>query len=122
MGRVTVGEDNGSPVKLYYEDRGSGPPVGLVHGWPLSGRSWEPQVPALVHDGYRVITYDRRGFGASSQQWDGYDYDTFTTDLHQLSEHLALTGVTLIGFSMHHGLNVTHAQTFNAEVLAFLRS
>jgi pimeloyl-ACP methyl ester carboxylesterase len=103
MGRVTVGEDNGTPVELYYQDHGSGPPVVLVHGWPLSGRSWEQQVPALVDDGYRVIIYDRRGFGASAQPWDGYDYDTFAADLHQLIEHLDLTGVTLVGFSMGGG-------------------
>ena len=103
MGRVTVSEDNGTPVELYYEDRGSGQPVVLIHGWPLSGRSWEHQVPALVDDGYRVIIYDRRGFGASAQPWDGYDYDTLAADLHQLIEHLDLTGVTLVGFSMGGG-------------------
>ncbi len=69
MGRITIDEENGNPVELYYEDHGSGQPVILIHGWPLSGRSWEHQVPALVEDGYRVITYDRRGFGASSQPW-----------------------------------------------------
>ncbi|MGH3815774.1 MAG: alpha/beta fold hydrolase, partial [Pseudonocardiaceae bacterium] len=93
MARVTVGEENGAPIELYYEDHGSGQPVILIHGWPLSGRSWEHQVPALVEDGYRVIIYDRRGFGASSQPWDGYDYDTFAADLHKLIGHLDLTGV-----------------------------
>ncbi|MGH3973137.1 MAG: alpha/beta fold hydrolase [Pseudonocardiaceae bacterium] len=103
MAHVTVSEENGTPVDLYYEDHGSGQPVILIHGWPLSGRSWEPQIPALVADGYRVITYDRRGFGASSQPWDGYDYHTFAADLHTLIEYLDLTGVTLIGFSMGGG-------------------
>jgi non-heme chloroperoxidase len=103
MPHVTVGEQNGSPVELYYEDHGSGRPVVLIHGWPLSGRSWERQVPALVEEGYRVITYDRRGFGASSQPWEGYDYDTLAADLHALLEHLDLTDVTLVGFSMGGG-------------------
>jgi non-heme chloroperoxidase len=103
MPHVTVGEQNGSPIELYYEDHGAGRPVVLIHGWPLSGRSWERQVPALVEDGYRVITYDRRGFGASSQPWEGYDYDTLAADLHALLEHLDLTNVTLVGFSMGGG-------------------
>ncbi len=87
-----------APIELYYEDHGTGKPVVLIHGWPLSGRSWEYQVPALVEAGCRVITYDRRGFGKSSQPWDGYDYETFAADLHQLLEHLDLTNVTLVGF------------------------
>jgi pimeloyl-ACP methyl ester carboxylesterase len=103
MPRLTVGADSNTPVELHYEDVGSGAPVVLVHGWPLSGRSWEKQVPALVEEGYRVITYDRRGFGASSQPWDGYDYDTFAADLKVLLDHLDLTGVTLVGFSMGGG-------------------
>jgi non-heme chloroperoxidase len=103
MARVQVGEENGTPIEIYYEDRGSGPAVVLIHGWPLSGRSWEKQVPALVDDGYRVITYDRSGFGQSSQPWGGYDYDTFAADLNRLLEHLDLTGVTLVGFSMGGG-------------------
>ncbi|TCO56653.1 alpha/beta fold hydrolase [Actinocrispum wychmicini] len=103
MPRLTVGEDNGHPVEIYYEDAGSGQPVVLIHGWPLSGRSWEKQVPALVAEGYRVITYDRRGFGASSRPWNGYDYETFSADLHVLLEYLDLTDVTLVGFSMGGG-------------------
>ncbi|TWP47555.1 alpha/beta hydrolase [Lentzea tibetensis] len=103
MPRVTVGEENGYPVEIHFEDFGSGRPVVLIHGWPLSGRSWEKQVPALVDDGYRVITYDRRGFGASSQPWSGYDYDTFAADLHALLQELDLTDVTLAGFSMGGG-------------------
>lgn len=118
MPRVTVGEENGSPVELHYEDHGSGQPVVLIHGWPLSGRSWEQQVPALVEDGYRVITYDRRGFGASSQPWDGYDYDTFAADLNTLLEHLDLTGVTLVGFSMGGGEVARYVGTYGAERIA----
>ncbi len=103
MAKITVGTENGAPIELYYEDHGAGKPVVLIHGWPLSGRSWEAQVPALVGAGYRVIVYDRRGFGWSSQPWDGYDYDTFTADLHTLIEHLDLRDVTLVGFSMGGG-------------------
>ena len=83
MPKLIVATENQTPVELYYEDHGAGKPVVLVHGWPLSGRSWEAQVPALVAAGFRVITYDRRGFGCSSQPWGGYDYDTFVADLDQ---------------------------------------
>ena len=104
MPRLAVAtETNNAPVELYYEDHGSGKPVVLIHGWPLSGRSWENQVPALIDAGYRVITYDRRGFGFSSQPWEGYDYDTFTADLHALLEHLDVRDATLVGFSMGGG-------------------
>jgi pimeloyl-ACP methyl ester carboxylesterase len=103
MATLPVGTENGAPIELYYEDHGAGRPVVLIHGWPLSGRSWERQVPALVDAGHRVVTYDRRGFGNSSQPWDGYDYDTFTADLHALLEHLDLNDVTLVGFSMGGG-------------------
>ncbi|MGG0187913.1 alpha/beta hydrolase [Bacillus sp. AFS018417] len=103
MAKITVGTENQAPIELYYEDHGTGKPVVLIHGWPLSGRSWEYQVPALVEAGYRVITYDRRGFGKSSQPWNGYDYDTFATDLHLLLEHMDLQDVTLVGFSMGGG-------------------
>jgi non-heme chloroperoxidase len=91
-------------VDIYYEDiAGAGSPVVLIHGWPLSGRSWEAQIPALVAEGHRVITYDRRGFGKSSQPWTGYDYDTFAADLDALLRHLDLRDVTLVGFSMGGG-------------------
>ena len=103
MAFVQVGNENSAPIELYYEDHGSGSPVVLIHGWPLSGRSWENQVPALVDAGHRVITYDRRGFGDSSQPWDGYDYDTFAADLDALLTHLDLSDVTLVGFSMGGG-------------------
>ena len=92
-----------APVYIAYEDVGIGSPVILIHGWPLSGRSWEKQVPALVDAGYRVITYDRRGHGGSSQPWDGYDYDTLAADLNALIEQLDLHDITLVGFSMGGG-------------------
>ncbi|MBW0105970.1 alpha/beta fold hydrolase [Pseudonocardia sp. KRD291] len=103
MARLSVGTENNDQVELHYEDNGSGSPVVLIHGWPLSGRSWEKQVPALVEAGHRVITYDRRGFGDSSQPWEGYDYDTFADDLHALLVHLDLRDATLVGFSMGGG-------------------
>lgn len=92
-----------TPVELHYQDVGAGRPVVLIHGWPLSGRAWEAQVPALVDAGHRVVTYDRRGFGGSSQPWDGYDYDIFAADLDALLTHLDLTDVALVGFSMGGG-------------------
>jgi pimeloyl-ACP methyl ester carboxylesterase len=103
MAKLAVGKENTSDIELYYEDHGSGPPVVLIHGWPLSGRSWEAQVAPLIDAGFRVVTYDRRGFGWSSQPWDGYDYDTFAADLKALLEHLDLHDVTLVGFSMGGG-------------------
>jgi pimeloyl-ACP methyl ester carboxylesterase len=103
MPKVNVGSDKSPAVELYYEDHGSGKPVVLIHGWPLSGRSWENQVPALISAGYRVITYDRRGFGWSSQSWNGYDYNTLAADLEGLLQHLDLKGATLVGFSMGGG-------------------
>ena len=103
MPTLNVGSDKSKPVELYYEDHGSGKPVVLIHGWPLSSRSWESQVPALIGAGYRVISYDRRGFGWSSQPWDGYDYDTFAADLDGLMQHLDLKGAALVGFSMGGG-------------------
>ncbi|GAC1328589.1 MAG: bromoperoxidase [Mycobacteriales bacterium] len=103
MPTIAVGTENGAPIELHYEDYGTGAPVVLVHGWPLSGRSWENQVPALVEAGHRVITYDRRGFGASSQPWGGYDYDTLAADLDALLSALDLREATLVGFSMGGG-------------------
>ena len=103
MPRLTVGTDNGQPVELHYEDVGAGRPVVLIHGWPLSGRSWESQVGPLVAAGHRVVTYDRRGFGDSSQPWSGYDYDTLAADLDALLTSLDLTDVALVGFSMGGG-------------------
>src|ERR1700719_463215 len=100
---VTVGKENSSNIDLYYEDHGSGQPVVLIHGYPLSGASWEKQVPVLLAAGHRVITYDRRGFGKSSQPTTGYNYDTFAEDLHKLITHLGLRDFSLIGFSMGGG-------------------
>ena len=100
---IEVGQQNSGPVSLHYEDYGSGSPVVLIHGYPLSGRAWDKQVPVLLENGYRVITYDRRGFGKSSQPVIGYDYDTFANDLHALLEALDLRDVILVGHSMGTG-------------------
>jgi len=98
-----VGKENSSDIQLYYEDHGSGDPVVLIHGYPLSSASWEKQIPVLVEAGQRVITYDRRGFGKSSQPTTGYNYDTFAEDLHKLVTHLKLRNFALVGFSMGGG-------------------
>lgn len=103
MPYVSVGTENSGEIELYYEDHGSGAPIVLIHGYPLNGASWEKQVPALLNAGYRVITYDRRGFGKSSQPTTGYNYDTFAEDLHKLIGHLQLNDFTLAGFSMGGG-------------------
>src|SRR6476660_4809683 len=100
MPYITVGKENSGDIELYYEDHGSGQPVVLIHGYPLSGASWEKQLPVLLEAGYRVITYDRRGFGKSSQPATGYNYDTFAEDLHQLVTHLKLKQFALVGFSV----------------------
>jgi non-heme chloroperoxidase len=100
---IEVGQENSTPIDLYYEDHGSGRPVVLIHGYPLSGASWEKQTPVLLAAGHRVITYDRRGFGKSSQPTTGYDYDTFAEDLHTLITHLELRDLSLVGFSMGGG-------------------
>jgi pimeloyl-ACP methyl ester carboxylesterase len=103
MPYVTVGQENSGSIELYYEDHGSGDPVVLIHGYPLSGRAWDRQVPALLDSGRRVIAYDRRGFGESSQPAIGYDYDTFAADLNALMEKLDLRDATLVGHSMGTG-------------------
>src|SRR5687768_11438227 len=103
MSYITVGKENSSNIDLYYEDHGSGQPVVLIHGYPLSGASWERQVPVLLDAGYRVITYDRRGFGKSSQPTEGYNYDTFAQDLRELITQLKLENLILVGFSMGGG-------------------
>jgi non-heme chloroperoxidase len=103
MPTVTVGQENSSDIEIYYEDHGAGQPVVLIHGYPLSGRAWDKQVPVLLEAGYRVITYDRRGFGQSSQPTVGYDYDTFAADLNTLLEHLDLHDAVLVGHSMGTG-------------------
>jgi non-heme chloroperoxidase len=100
---VTAGTENSAGIEIYYEDHGAGQPVVLIHGYPLSGRAWDKQVPALLDAGYRVITYDRRGFGRSSQPATGYDYDTFAADLNTLLEDLDLHDAVLAGHSMGTG-------------------
>ena len=103
MPYCTVANENGNDVNIYYEDFGTGEPVVLIHGWPLSHKMWEQQVAALIKGGYRVISYDRRGFGDSTQTWDGYDYDTLAEDLSKLLDHTGADGATLVGFSMGGG-------------------
>jgi pimeloyl-ACP methyl ester carboxylesterase len=103
MAYVTVGKENSTDIELYYEDHGTGKPIVLIHGYPLSGASWERQLPVLLAAGYRVITYDRRGFGKSSQPTSGYNYDTFAEDLRGLVTHLKLKEFALAGFSMGGG-------------------
>jgi non-heme chloroperoxidase len=100
---VKVGQENSTPIELYYEDHGSGAPVILIHGWPLNGASWEKQTAALLAAGHRVITYDRRGSGRSSQPTVGYHYDTFAADLEALLSALDITQAALVGFSMGTG-------------------
>lgn len=125
MAFITVGTENSTSIELYYEDQGAGQPVVLIHGYPLDGHSWERQTRALLADGYRVITYDRRGFGQSSKVGAGYDYDTFAADLNTVLETLDLQDVILVGFSMGTGELARYVSTFgHARVakLAFLAS
>ena len=103
MPHFDVGKENSTSITLYYEDHGAGQPVVLIHGYPLSSSSWEKQIPVLLANGYRVIAYDRRGFGKSSQPTTGYNYDTFAEDLRKLVTHLKLRDFTLVGFSMGGG-------------------
>ena len=103
MPTVTVGQENSAGIEIYYEDHGAGQPVVLIHGYPLSGRAWDKQAAVLLEAGYRVITYDRRGFGKSSQPASGYDYDTFAADLSALLERLDLRDAVLAGHSMGTG-------------------
>src|SRR3712207_4290245 len=114
MGTFAVGAENGLPIELHYTDHGKGQPVVLIHGWALSSGAWEAQVPALVEAGGRVITYDRRGFGQSSQPWHGYESDTFTADLASLLDQLDLTDVVLVGFSMGGGEVVRYLSRYGA--------
>ncbi len=100
---VNVGKENSGNIDLHYEDHGAGKPIVLIHGYPLSGASWEKQLPVLLDAGHRVITYDRRGFGESSKPTTGYNYDTFAEDLHKLVSHLGLHNFALVGFSMGGG-------------------
>ncbi|MFC9919000.1 alpha/beta fold hydrolase [Agromyces binzhouensis] len=118
MTYVTVGRQNTTDIEIYYEDQGSGQPVVLIHGYPLDGHSWELQTKALLDAGYRVITYDRRGFGQSSKVASGYDYDTFAADLDALLEHLDLSETILVGFSMGTGELARYAKNHGHDRVA----
>lgn len=115
MSYITVGKENSSDIELYYEDLGQGQPVVLIHGWPLSSRSWERQVPALLEAGYRVVAYDRRGFGLSSRPSTGYDYDTLAADLNMLLNALDLRNAVLVGFSMGGGEVARYLGRYGSE-------
>jgi non-heme chloroperoxidase len=114
MPRITVGTENDAPIEIHYEDHGSGQPVILIHGYPLNGNSWERQERELLAAGFRVISYDRRGFGRASQPTTGYDYDTFAADLWALLERLDLHDVILCGFSMGSGEVVRYLGTYGS--------
>jgi non-heme chloroperoxidase len=114
MPRIAVGTENDSAIEIHYEDHGSGQPVVLIHGYPLDGNSWERQERELLAAGCRCINYDRRGFGRSSQPTVGYDYDTFAADLNALLEHLDLTDVILVGFSMGTGEVTRYLGTYGS--------
>jgi non-heme chloroperoxidase len=114
MPRIAVGTENSAAIEIHYEDHGSGQPVVLIHGYPLNGASWEKQERVLLHAGYRVITYDRRGFGKSSQPTVGYDYDTFAADLNALLVYLDLSDVVLVGFSMGTGEVTRYLGTYGS--------
>ncbi len=130
MAYINVGKENTTAIDIYYEDHGSGRPIVLIHGFPLSGVAWEKQVSVLLKAGYRTITYDRRGFGKSSQTGIGYDFDTFTSDLNTLMESLDLHDVTLVGHSMgagevaryfgNHGAKRVRQAVFISSIAPFL--
>ncbi|MEU5908992.1 alpha/beta hydrolase [Micromonospora sp. NPDC047527] len=125
MGFIAVGTENSTPIELYYEDQGAGQPIVLIHGYPLNGHSWELQTRELLAAGYRVITYDRRGFGRSSKVGSGYDYDTFAADLNTVLETLDLRDVVLVGFSMGTGELARYVSRYGHQrvaKLAFLAS
>jgi non-heme chloroperoxidase len=114
MSKITVGQQNNADIEIYYEDHGTGQPVVLIHGYPLNGHSWEKQERVLLEAGHRVITYDRRGFGQSSQPTVGYDYDTFAADLKTLLDHLDLSDTVLVGFSMGSGEVTRYLGTYGS--------
>lgn len=118
MAFVTVGTENSTDTELYYEDHGSGQPVVLIHGYPLDGSSWEKQTTALLEAGYRVITYDRRGFGKSTKTTRGYDYDTFAADLNTLLNRLEIHNAVLVGFSMGTGEVARYLSTYGSARVA----
>src|SRR5262249_8791755 len=115
MPRLTVGTENSAAIEIHYEDHGSGDPIVLVHGYPLDGNSWERQERELLASGFRVITYDRRGFGRSSQPTVGFDYATFPADLNALIDHLDLDDVILAGFSMGTGEVTRYLGTYGSK-------
>jgi non-heme chloroperoxidase len=117
MGTITVGQENSTPIELYYEDHGSGPAVVLLSGWPVDSRSWEPQVHALLEAGYRVIGYDRRGFGQSSRPTVGYDFDTLAGDLDKVLAELDVRDATLAGFSLGTGEVARYVGTYGTDRL-----
>ena len=118
MSHIKVATENSIDVKLFYTDQGSGQPVVLIHGYPLNGESWGKQQAALLDAGYRVIAYDRRGFGASTKAGSGYDYDTFASDLSVLIETLDLTDAVLVGFSMGTGEICRYLSTYGSDRIA----
>ncbi len=118
MAKITVGRENSVDIDLHYEDKGTGQPVVLIHGYPLDGNSWEGQTAALLDAGYRVVTYDRRGFGQSSQPSIGYDYDTFAADLNVVMETLDLKDAVLVGFSMGTGEVARYIATYGSARVA----
>jgi non-heme chloroperoxidase len=118
MPYITVGHENSSTIDIYYEDHGAGQPVVLIHGFPLNGASWEKQVPMLLDPGHRVIFYDRRGFGKSSQPTVGYEYDTFARDLDILMNTLDLRDAVLTGFSMGTGEVTRYLATYGPARVA----
>ncbi|MHA6693774.1 alpha/beta fold hydrolase [Homoserinimonas sp. A520] len=118
MAFITVGQENSTDIELFYEDHGSGQPVVLIHGYPLNGRSWEKQEAVLLDAGFRVIAYDRRGFGQSSQPTIGYDYDTFAADLKVIMDTLDLQGAVLVGFSMGTGEVARYLSSYGSERVA----
>ena len=118
MAHITVGTENSVDVDIFYTDQGSGQPVVLIHGFPLNGESWGKQQAALLEAGYRVIAYDRRGFGASTKTASGSDYDTFAADLHALIEELELTDAVLVGFSMGTGEIARYLSRYGADRIA----
>ncbi|WP_433781331.1 alpha/beta fold hydrolase [Actinomycetospora sp. CA-101289] len=120
MGTIAVGRENSAPIEIHYEDQGSGSPVVLLSGWPFDGRSWEPQLHTLLAAGHRVITYDRRGFGRSSNPSVGYDFDTLAGDLDRLLTELDLREVTLVGFSLGTGELVRYVGRYGTERLKSL--
>ena len=115
MNFINAGKENSCNIDIYYEDYGSGKPVVLIHGWPLSSSSWEKQIPSLIEAGYRVIAYDRRGFGHSSKPAFGYNYDTLAEDLNKIMTKLNLRDATLVGFSMGGGEVARYLSKYGSE-------